>query len=64
MKEMITFLYLFKSEPQLLPSDAAYRIVDQELKYRGNDWGVHMRFKFHKLFFYENEERKPHFYLR
>ena len=46
MKEMITFLYLFKNETELLTNDAAYRIIDQGLKYRGNDWGTHMRFKF------------------
>jgi hypothetical protein len=45
MKEMITFIYLFEGEPELLWDDAIFNIIDEGLVYRGNDWGRHMRFK-------------------
>jgi hypothetical protein len=46
MKEMVTFFYLFKNETQLLTNDAAYHIVNRGLKYRGNEFGQHMEFRY------------------
>ena len=37
MKEMVTFLYLFKDDPQVLTDEAAYKIINQGLVYTKND---------------------------
>jgi hypothetical protein len=50
MKEMVTFLYLFKDNPQLLTNDAAYKIINQGLVYTGNDTDRFMGVQFKVLF--------------
>jgi hypothetical protein len=42
---MVSLLYFFKNDPDVLTNNVAYRIVDQGLVYRGNDYGAHMRWK-------------------
>ena len=45
MKEMTTFLYLFRDEPSLLTDNAANNIIQNGLVYWGQDWGKHLTFR-------------------